>query len=332
MTPSPATISRIPSVAPLSLHVLRDNDRCVLPGVCGNKARKLASLIEAAALPPSLVSHGGAQSNAMLALARLCETRGATLTYHTKPMPAWLRATPNGNLAAALATGGFQLVEHRSSQAYDAAVEALAAAARPTGFEPLFVPQGAAWPGAEYGVAQLAEEIAEWRRRILPGTALLDVVLPAGTGTTALFLARHVPRGVRVHAVPCVGSCEYLADQLDRLDRASGALGVLPKTLVPPLSHSVPFGEPSATLLSTWREAARHTVLLDLIYGPVAWGAMFAHQWPAGSNLLYINCGGQEGLRSQLARYKRSGLLENGSEPGTLLSDACQVSGDILPL
>ncbi len=329
--PAPATISRVPFAAPFTLHVLRDNERCVLPGVCGNKARKLASLVEAVALPRSLVSHGGAQSNAMLALARLCEARGSILTYHTKPIPSWLRTNPTGNLAAALATGSLQLVEHTSSQEYDETVDALTSDATlallPSGSAPAFVPQGAAWPGAEYGIARLADEIAAWRQRTLPRTATLDLVLPAGTGTTALFLARHVPQGMRVHAVPCVGSSEYLVDQLDRLDRASGTLGLLPHTLAPPPALAVPFGKPSTTLLSTWREAARHGVLLDLVYGPVAWGAMCTHHWPAGSNLLYINCGGQEGLRSQLARYSRGGLLETGIEAETLLEDVCRAAG-----
>ena len=72
-----------------NMYELRDYDHCVLPGVCGNKARKLASLCEPGAVPAGgLVSHGGPQSNAMLALARLCRARGGALTYHTKPLPS----------------------------------------------------------------------------------------------------------------------------------------------------------------------------------------------------------------------------------------------------
>ena len=40
----------------LPLLELRDFERCILPGVCGNKARKLASLGARPYLPP-LVSH-----------------------------------------------------------------------------------------------------------------------------------------------------------------------------------------------------------------------------------------------------------------------------------
>ena len=72
---------------------------------------------------------------------------------------------------------------------------------------PNFVPLGVAWPQAEPGVAALARAIAEWWRtrpgggldvpaRVRSSVRRLDVVLPAGTGTTALFLARHVRKAV----------------------------------------------------------------------------------------------------------------------------------------
>jgi len=309
------------------LHVLRDYERCPAPGVCGNKARKLASLMEASALPPLLVSHGGTQSNAMLALAQLCRHRGVPMVYHTKPMPGWLRATPTGNLAAALATESMRLIEHSSSDAYKEAVKSAAAA------EIGFIPQGAAWPGAEVGVAQLAREIGMWHSSQQAGRQLvssLDVVVPAGTGTTALFLARHVPPSVRVHAVPCVGDEHYLREQMTKLDMDSRAVGTLPHILPPPPSHAVPFGAPSEALLTSWRDAATHGVFLDLLYGPVAWSAMWSRRWPQGtSSLLYINCGGQEGLASQLRRYHRAGLLD-GAQPEDLLEDTKRVAAEVL--
>ena len=165
----------------MRVHVLRDNERCSLVGVCGNKARKLATLAETTLPAAGVVSHGGAQSNAMLALASLCRDRGSTLTYHTRPIPAWLRASPQGNLAAALATGSMHLIEHASLNDYEAAVDR--AAVDESGS--VFVPQGAAWPAAEQGIAGLAREIGDWHRSTSP----LDVVVPSGTGTTALYLA-----------------------------------------------------------------------------------------------------------------------------------------------
>ena len=312
-----------------SLFVLRDHERCVVPGICGNKARKLAALIDAGSLPRRLVSHGGAQSNAMLALATLAQhSPQTTLRYHTKPLPEWLRAAPSGNLGRALRLG-MELVEHGSAAEYEEAVAREAAGSGGDGT--LFVPRGAAWPGAEPGVAALAREVLEWRDS--RGGAELDVVVAAGTGTTALFLARHLsPHGCRVHAVPCVGDARYLARQMEQLDEASGAVGLLPHTLCPPAAAAVPFGTPAAALLRSWTEAAAAGVFLDLVYGPVAWAAMDARGWcaaaaaagprGAGREVLYVNSGGHEGLDTALRRYGRAGLLPPGVDAATALATA----------
>ena len=207
----------------LPLFELCDYERCILPGVCGNKARKLASLVGRPRLP-ALVSHGGPQSNAMLALAAVAAARGTKLTYHTKPLPGWLRTAPTGSLAEARRLG-MTLVEHPSAAGYEAAVRACRAADIGGGF----VPQGGACPDAEAGVAELASEIGAWwtgHQRSDTTPTALRVVVPAGTGTTALYLARHLAATagppVRVFAVPCVGDAAYLRQQMAALDAASG--------------------------------------------------------------------------------------------------------------
>lgn len=44
------------------------------------------------------------------------------------------------------------------------------------------------------------------------------MILPAGTGTTALFLARHlVPEGIPVLTVPCAGDSGYLYRQMAKV-------------------------------------------------------------------------------------------------------------------
>lgn len=50
------------------------------------------------------------------------------------------------------------------------------------------------------------------------GSQELRVVLPAGTGTTALFLARYlVPEGIPVYTVPCAGDGAYLSRQMAKV-------------------------------------------------------------------------------------------------------------------
>ena len=307
-----------------------DYERCVFPGVCGNKARKLATLDLAAG--DRVVSHGGAQSNALVALANLCHHRGAMLTYHTKPLPRWLREQPVGNLRQALRLGTI-LSEHASASAYD---DAVAQATRDE--STLFVPQGAAWPSAERGVADLAAEISAWWEQEAgrpPVTAAaapsppppLSVVVPAGTGTTALFLARHAPPWLHVHAVPCVGGAASLHAQTAKLDAASGGVGRFPRTLLPPPALRTPFAAPSVAALEQWRHAATaHGLLLDLVYGPIAWGTLahsgFALTGRPTDATLYVHCGGLEGLGTSLRRYQRSGLLRAGESAEAALTEA----------
>ena len=298
-----------------------------LPGVTGLNARKLAGLCgyesiselcdtDGPSLPApaprwkrtarerGIVAHGGHLANgggALLpAMAQVCKARGTTLTYHTPPLPKWLTEEPRGYLAAALSTGSLKLVAHPDMASYHAARNAARAESKALGGHH-FVPQGGAWLQAEPGVAALARSVVSWYRT-RPGGGLdvparapdalrgLDVVIPAGSGVTALFLARHVnrqlgsqqddpQRSVRVYAVPVNGDADALQRRLEALDKALGDDGVLPRILAPPPTHAGKFGFVAAPLLGTWRRAAEAGVLRDLVYGAVAWGALEACEW-----------------------------------------------------
>lgn len=346
-----------------------------LPGVSGLNARKLAGLwgyesvselcdTDGPSIPAraprwkrtarqqGIIAHGGHLANgggALLpAMAQLCKARGTTLTYHTPPLPKWLTEEPRGHLAAALSAGSLELIEHPDMASYHAARNAARAECKELGGHH-FVPQGGAWLQAEPGVAALARSVVNWWRT-RPGGGLdvparapealrgLDVVIPAGSGVTALFLARHLDRqlgaqdpqrAVRVYAVPVNGDADVLQRRLVALDKALGEVGVLPRILKPPPTHAGKFGFVAAPLLGTWRRAAEAGVLLDLVYGAVAWGALEACEWAPRDqhghgaeaaaadvlpevgerDCLYINTGGHSGLEAQLRRYKRAGLL-----------------------
>ena len=321
---TPPSFSRVSSVAFPRLHVMRDYECSLLPGVNGNKARKLRTLLSD--LPAAgIVSHGGAQSNAMLALSRVCHHHNVPFAYHTRALPRWLRDCPVGNLRRALANG-MTLREHPSAVAYDEAIQSMSAG----GQSGVFVPQGAAWPDAEVGVKGLAHDIQEWWTGPMRSRASskLSVVVPAGTGTTALYLARHASAEMDVYAVPCVGDEAGLMRQMRSLDRASGAHNIFPRILSPPRALSVPFASPHAAVLESWRVAVgTHGELLDLVYGAIAWGTLASHSWcpPAsepGSTSLYVNFGGHEGLGTSLSRYARAGLLEDRETAAMVLQEA----------
>ena len=291
---------------------LLDYEVSILPGVDGLHARKLATLCgyngrsplcerPLRALParaPSWTDEavsrgleswglnlGRGGSGLLPALARVCAARGSKLTFHTLPLPDWLRDEQYSYLARAEATGAVEIVEHKETADFNAY--------RSEAAGPHVVPQGGQWADAEPGIVALADAIGAWWKT-RPGGGLdvprasreasrgLDVVLPAGTGTTALFLARHAPPGVRIYAVPCNGNAQQLRSRMEYLDARSGGLQVYPRVLSPPQSHTVPLGKVSAAMLAAWRDAIYHGCLLDLVYGPVAWSALEACEWSFG--------------------------------------------------
>ena len=312
------------------LFVKRDDKCCLRSGVSGNKARKLASLDAAVPLARVIGSFGGSQSNAMAALAVLAHAHGSRFVYFTKPVPRWLRAAPSGNLARALSLGA-ELVELAPSE-YSALFEdhgtlLPACAPRPPATlldeGALWVPQGGAAPSAEEGVAALARELVEWWEDSPPSRAeSVDVVVPSGTGTTALFLARHLAARaeMRVWAVPCVGDGAYLRAQMRALDLATGGDGAaLPRTLTSPSSTKPPrFGALSREALAVWSECGRADLPVDLLYAPLAIRVVLETLLSESGDApreaeratLYLHTGGLEGLESQLDRYRRAGMLE----------------------
>ncbi len=249
----------------------------------GNKARKIEGLLQRDwRRIERLVSHGGAQSNAMLALARLAAHKGIGFDYHTRKLPGWLRQNPTGNLQSALAFG-MRLIESDTGQ--------------PPSAEPrtLFVPQGIAMPEAETGVARLAREIRQFADA--QGLSAMTVFLPSGTGTTALYLQKHLD--FVVATTPCVGNAAYLRRQLSVLEPDPARHPVIYEA---PFKHV--FGKPDRASFAIWQALQNETgITFDLVYDPPGWRVLLSS--PLTPPILYIHCGGVEGVASQLARYRR---------------------------
>jgi hypothetical protein len=117
ISPSPVDVVMVRD----RLVYLKRDDQLRLPGsqISGNKARKMLALNDLAKddFPTCLVSYGGPQSNAMLALAAIVRFQNEKaglgtddpdrkrFVYYAKKLPRFLRNQPNGNLYRALSLG-----------------------------------------------------------------------------------------------------------------------------------------------------------------------------------------------------------------------------------
>ena len=271
-------------------HLKRDDH--IHPNFSGNKARKFHYFLDHDFPTIHTVrSYGSSQSNAMFSLSVLAKMRGWRFEYHVDHVSDYLRDNPHGNYAAALANG-MQIMVGRGLPS-------------PTN-NVLWIEEGGRQREAEYGIKILAQEILDWQQE--QGVDPLDVFLPSGTGTTALYLQKAMvgegaprPTSVRVYTTPCVGDAEYLRKQFAMLEsdpRYHPTVLELPKKY-----H---FGKLYREFYEIWIELHQHTgVEFDLLYDPKGWMTLMAHRSRLGAHVMYLHQGGLKGNESMLPRYQR---------------------------
>ncbi|OQS03904.1 hypothetical protein THRCLA_03813 [Thraustotheca clavata] len=273
----------------------------------GNKFRKLYWLV---AKEPSffsnnhLLSYGGIQSNAMLAIAQLANMKKVPFKYFTKQID--IKDNPkafktNYMLAKELGMHHVPLKD----QEYNSLVETQDFHhVLPKGMTKwVGIPQGGATTDAEAGIQQLSQEINTWAQTISQEVTLF---LPSGTGTTAFYVARHLDPSIQLYTIPCVGSQLYLQEQWKRLDTLSTL--PLPQILNP--RKKVAFGSLWKPLLQTYHELLATNIEFDLLYACLAWDTFFhaienSQIDVSNRQIVYIHCGGVSGNPSQLDRYHR---------------------------
>ena len=269
-------------------YVKRDD--LLSPLLNGNKARKLASLITQ---PPrglqNLISFGGDQSNLMYALSALAKLKHWQFTYYIRNLSPLQRQQPAGNLAASLANG-MELVE--LGESFKLRTQQLQHEIQP--FEYL-IKQGGAQIEAEFGMQQLAQEIISWARDM--NFADLAVFVASGTGTTALYLQKHlVP--FTVYTTNCVGSEEYLLQQFAELSEVAQPLPII----FP--NNRFRFARPYPELYQTIQQInSCSQIEFDLVYDPVGWQILRENSPKIAAPILYLHCGGTLGNLSMLQRY-----------------------------
>jgi len=256
----------------------------------GNKARKFYYFFKND-FPKvkKVISYGSNQSNAMYSLSVLAKMKGWSFDYYVNHIPTYLKDNPHGNYRYALENG------MKIHVGRDAPI--------PTTEDILYIEEGGRDFYAEFGLNVLADEILEWKRE--QGIEELNIFLPSGTGTTALFLAKaFVKEGTprpTVYTIPCVGDITYLKEQFLMLEKNED----FHPTIIKP-SKKRHFGKLYRESYNIWLELQEKMgIEFDLLYDPYGWLTLLENPKLFDKPLLYIHQGGLIGNESMLMRYKR---------------------------
>lgn len=276
-------------------YVKRDD--LIDPFLAGNKYRKLYTLLKTSKNKyKKIISYGGTQSNAMLAIAAMCKTKGWEFTYYTKGLSHTQKELHTGNFAHAIALG----MQHVQIQ--DAFYKELIASLRLNlDEESCIIDQGGADRSATEGLAVLANEIREAKLTVKA------VATPSGTGTTALYLALNLPE-YTVYTTPCVGDSSYLREQMRFLHEIPQNLVILEP------AKKYHFAKPYAEFYALYKKILKcavsdseevplgYGIEFDLLYAPAMWKCLLEQ---TDEEILYIHSGGVTGNASMLARYEK---------------------------
>jgi len=266
-------------------------DDLIDPHLAGNKYRKLYTLLQTDSKAyDTIVSYGGTQSNAMLAIAALSAKKGWHFRYYTKPLSQTQRNNLEGNFAQALALG-MQHIELEEELYRDY----IASLRLDLDTRTFVIDQGGATQAAKEGLEVLAAEIRQQKKKGEIPEDVHALATPSGTGTTALFLALVLPE-YRIYTTPCVGDVEYLKEQMS-------ALAPLPEnlTILAP-KRKYHFAKPYREFLEIYKKLLQSGVEFDLLYAPAMFEALLDR---SDEKVLYIHSGGVSGNESMLARYSQ---------------------------
>ncbi len=284
------------------LFIKRDD--LLHPEFSGNKARKFAYFLENE-FPGKrkLIGYGSPQANSLYSMSALAKLKGWQLDFYVDHIASYLSDNPIGNYQAALNNGAniidISLCETRRGRDTLSYIEQYVL---PKEEHALFVPEGGHCHYAEHGVVKLADEIMAWKQQ--QGLSDLMVFLPAGTGTTALYLSKTFKQRDQTIEVSCcavVGGDDYLKLQFSQLE---------PDTALHPTILSANkryhFGKLYPEFYQIWQELNRSGIQFELLYDPLGWLVLEQHIANVNQQaIVYIHQGGLLGNQSMQPRYRR---------------------------
>lgn len=261
----------------------------------GNKARKFQYYLDHDFKDvKKVLSYGSSQSNAMYSLSVLAKIKGWEFYYKVDHLSSYLKDNPHGNYALSIANGMNITIENTLFEQMMNDIDAL------------YIQEGGRQDQAHYGIQILAQEIMEWQRE--KDIKDFNIFLPAGTGTTALFLQKaffdmdiSIAHRPTVYTTPCVGDSHYLQKQFLELELDEK---YHPTILSIEKKHH--FGKLYRENYEIWIKLRQETgVEFDLLYDPLGWRVLLSHPELLEKPMLYIHQGGILGNESMLLRYER---------------------------
>ena len=261
-------------------------DDLIHPDFSGNKARKFYYFLHND-FPDveKIISYGSAQSNAMYSLSVLARMKDWEFEYFVDHVADYLKENPHGNYKGALENSMVIREQDVGNMEQDKE-------------DTLFIEEGGRQKESEYGIQLLAQEIVEWQKE--QKIEVLNIFLPSGTGTTALFLQKYLPNN-SVYTNPCVGDGMYLKNQFLELEKE---VKYHPTILSLEKKHH--FGKLYKENYKIWLKLHQETgVEFDLLYDPLGWRVLLAYPEIFSTPILYIHQGGVLGNESMLPRYER---------------------------
>jgi len=257
--------------------------------LAGNKYRKLYTLLNTPKHSlTKIISYGGTQSNAMLAIAAMCKQKGWEFVYYTKVLSSTQKDQNSGNYFHSIELGMKHI--EIDTNLYKDFVSSLRVNLDDKTF---IIDQGGAVKEAMVGLKVLAQEILE------AGLDIKSLATPSGTGTTALFLALALPE-YKVYTTPCIGDVEYLEEQMSALHKIPDNLVILQP------EKKYHFAKPYPEFLKIYQKLLDSGIKFDLLYAPCMWKALLEQ---TDEKVLYIHSGGVTGNESMLKRYQKKGMM-----------------------
>lgn len=264
----------------------------------GNKARKFFYFLEKDFTNINkIISFGSAQANSLYSLSVLAKIKNVKLDFYVNHISSFLKQNPQGNYKASLENGANIIEKEDVEDLKDYIEQNL------LNDETIFIEEGGRVKEAEFGIKILANEIIKWTeenfKNDLEKLNTLKIMLPSGTGTTALFLQKNLP--FEVLTVPCVSDAKYLEKQFYSLENNKK---YHPKVIE--ISQKYHFGKLYKEFYETWLEVKNETKIeFDLLYDPLGFLSLGSSKFFDENIILYIHQGGLLGNETMLERYKR---------------------------